>query len=526
MQKVLSRTLSQKLLHNSKADANQREHMRFILALANADSANSVPQIVQRDGGAFALGNAQALAIDDQGWMDVAWPGEFPHPNGYLQIVEPEDLDVMLANFNAVKADKGPKWAGIGLYLGHPELNGTAAYAPSYGWFKSARIANGMLQFQLDPDAEANDLIAKKKYKFTSNYWVGSFDANKNFHPFWIATIGLTNNPVIEGKPLANAEAGDATATEQTAAEADPAPAAANAPVQVSLQDLLAGGDDPEWWQEFIGNLQALIDGATDAESAKKLLSAKLRALYEAENQLQQLRGLICQVFPPAVDGTCACPCPMNMEEMPKFNVALTAVAGNAAAIMSLAKALEVKPGEGGLIAHDTLLAAANAAVTAAAAGTALATEFSRFVVEQAIVRGSVDGSKPETVAAANAIVNVDRNAALQLWFRSAAPSQTQPASPGRRPPSAVARAIANSAITAGDRRLQPPPDPLKGIRLVEGAVGNAAGSDPDERQKLVVAAANAHMEKTKCSWGDANAWAWNELAAGRLQAGTVVIEK
>ena len=37
---------------------------------------------------------------------------------------------------------------------------------------------------------------------------------------------------------------------------------------------------------------KALIEGATDAESAKTLLTAKLRALYEAQNQLQQLRNL------------------------------------------------------------------------------------------------------------------------------------------------------------------------------------------------------------------------------------------
>ena len=476
-----------------------------IMSMANADSAiGNAPLRLQRDGAEFAFANANSLAIDGAGWMDVAWVGEFPHPNGYIQKVEAEDLALMLANFNTVRTEEGPSFAGIPFFLGHPELDGSMAGAPAYGWFKDARLANGVLQYRLDANPDGQALLDGKKYKFTSNFWYGTFDAEKNFHPIWISSIGLTNNPVIKGKPLANADTG--------------------VPVQVSLKDLLAGGDDPEWWQEFIGNLQALIEGATDAESAKTLLTAKLRALYEAQNQLQQLRNLISQVFPSEADGSCCCRCTMNMEEMPKFEVALTAVAGNAAAIMSLAKALEVKPGEGGQIAHDTLIAAANAAVTAAAAGNALATEFSRFVVEQAIARGSVDGSRPETVAAANAIVNVDRNAAMQLWFRSAAPSiASSTAGDRRRQPGAVARGVANSAITAGDRRLQPPPDPLKGIRLVEGAVGNAAGSDPDSRQKLVLAAANARMEKTKCSWGEANAWAWNELSQGRLPAGTAV---
>jgi len=141
-----------------------------LLFLANADSANAAPALVQRDGGAFALGNAQLMAVDAAGWMDIAWPGQFPHPNGYNQVVEAADIEVMLANFNAVRAEDGQNWAGIPLYLGHPELNGTADAAPSYGWFKDARIsANGVLQYKLDPAAEGNSLIADKKFKFISN---------------------------------------------------------------------------------------------------------------------------------------------------------------------------------------------------------------------------------------------------------------------------------------------------------------------------------------------------------------------
>jgi hypothetical protein len=198
---------------------------KLLFALACASAPPSLPAGVSLPQAAVRLGNAGTLALDSEGWLNVAWLGEFPHPEGFLQKIEQADLDVCLGNFNAAKTAAGDNWPGLPLYVGHPELDGTMATAPSFGWFKDARILGNALQYRLEATPEGAAITGGKRYKMISPYWYGALDAGNCFRPAFISSIGLTNSPVIKpnqgNKPLANAE-GAAPAEAQTETPAVP----------------------------------------------------------------------------------------------------------------------------------------------------------------------------------------------------------------------------------------------------------------------------------------------------------------
>lgn len=210
---------------------------KHLFALACASAPPSLPAGVSIPQGSVHLANAATMALDAEGWLNVGWLGKFPHPEGYIQKIEQADLEVCLGNFNAAKTAAGDNWPGLPLYIGHPEIDGTLVTAPSYGWFKDARILGNALQYRLDPTPEGAAITGGKTFKMISPYWYGALDADNCFRPAFISSVGLTNSPVIKpnqgNKPLANAEsaapAEDATETapvpeltpEEIAAEKD-----------------------------------------------------------------------------------------------------------------------------------------------------------------------------------------------------------------------------------------------------------------------------------------------------------------
>lgn len=228
------------------------------VALANATAAAAAMAIPAHGGAMPAAANAD-FAPGDQGWVDVAWPGQFPHPQGMTQVVEPADLATMLANFDAARATAGANWGGITLYKGHPELDGSVASAAAYGWFKDARLANGRLQYRLELTALGQEAVAGRAFKFLSPYWYYTPDAAGNARPFWIQSVGLTNVPVIKDqKPLANADA------------------------------------STPWWQQFSASVASLIGPATDTNTALTAIEQRFADMRREHEQLEALRTLLC----------------------------------------------------------------------------------------------------------------------------------------------------------------------------------------------------------------------------------------
>jgi len=156
------------------------------------------------------IGRANAVAIDTDGWMDLMWEGRWQHSDGPM-VAEAEDIRVTHENLLAEANAAGPDWTGIPVYVGHPEVSGTMDSAPSRAWVKQFRINSaGRLQGRAEWCGSAKaDLVDSRQFKFMSNFEYGDIDPDTGvFHPAYISSIGLTNNPVKKAgqHPLANAK--------------------------------------------------------------------------------------------------------------------------------------------------------------------------------------------------------------------------------------------------------------------------------------------------------------------------------
>lgn len=172
------------------------------------------------------LGRANAVALDSEGWLDLLWPGEWQHPDG-PQVAEAKDIELTLANLQDAAKRAGADWAGIPVYIGHPEMDGTLVQAPARAWIKQFRINGQTGRLQGMPewcDGAKAELIDSRSYKYLSCYEWGDVDAATSlFHPAYISSVGLTNSPVKRAgqKPLANADGGAAEAPENVTASAE-----------------------------------------------------------------------------------------------------------------------------------------------------------------------------------------------------------------------------------------------------------------------------------------------------------------
>lgn len=336
------------------------------------------------------IGRAHALAIRSDGWMEVLWVGEFEHPLG-PERVDPEDLDVCLANFKDEQAFYGSDWSGIALYVGHPESEGTLDRAPAQAWFKEAAIIDSRLCFRPTWTPAGKELVGNGHFKFISGYLFGRKDPQGVFHPEYVASIGLTNNPVMrEGQhPLANAKTTRGSEMSVKAGDGSAAPSGLE----------LLGRPNSEWSADLMAKLEALIGGAATKDEA-------LQKLYDDWSDLyQKIRD--CEA----------------METL----------------IVHLGNALGASPGEDGTFTAEILeqaVAAANAAVDRATRlERELAEEraaFVAFALDQAVSRGAL-ADTPEQRENAKTLLAADRKSTLDLWFngrpaaRANASSETDP---------------------------------------------------------------------------------------------------
>lgn len=235
------------------------------------------------------VGRANAIALDGEGWMDVLWPGRWDHPEG-PEVVDAKDIELTLANLTKRAQADGDNWRGVPVYVGHPEKESNGVAAPAVGWVKRFRVdgKTGRLQGLPEWCGDARkELIESKKYKDISAYEWGDLDPQTGiFHTANITSIGLTNFPVKRDgqKPLANADAAGTAAAG--------APAAGSGAVDgLALIGRPQGVSD-----DLAAKVAALIKGATDRDSALRVLMNELQALWTRREEVEavqtQLNGL------------------------------------------------------------------------------------------------------------------------------------------------------------------------------------------------------------------------------------------
>jgi hypothetical protein len=215
--------------------------------------------------------------------MDLLWEGQWDHPEG-PEAVDATDIQRTHGNLVSTARAEGADWPGIPVYVGHPEENGTLVEAPAQAWIKQFRIhpATGRLQGVPEWVGPARtELIESRLYKFISAYeWGDVAPESGVFHPAYIGSVGLTNNPVKRAgqHPLANAQEEPTMPDDPETTDQPPAPE--TEPAESVGQRLGQRVSD-------------LLSGAPDRETALAAIQVEIHHLHERLGQLHSLLDLV-----------------------------------------------------------------------------------------------------------------------------------------------------------------------------------------------------------------------------------------
>lgn len=147
----------------------------------------------------------------DGEWICLAPLGNFPHARG-MQRVDADAVTRMANQFNTTLSKEGRAlFGGVPFYEGHPDVPGMANEFPdrkAYGWVKALEARAEGLFGQVEWSDAGKAMLANKHYKYFSPYWdarvVGTEGGKNVYQPVTLLSVGLTNNPNLPVKPLAN----------------------------------------------------------------------------------------------------------------------------------------------------------------------------------------------------------------------------------------------------------------------------------------------------------------------------------
>jgi hypothetical protein len=155
----------------------------------------------------LALENQFTLLQDD--WLQLSPYGDFPHARG-LQRVDRAAAQAMVAQFSSFRGRLGRLFGGVPFFVGHPDLPGAGEMADrkAYGWITEVEAREDGLYGRVKWSDAGLELLRNAHYKFYSPYWeareIGSEKGRRVYQPVALLSVGLTNQPNIPVRPLAN----------------------------------------------------------------------------------------------------------------------------------------------------------------------------------------------------------------------------------------------------------------------------------------------------------------------------------
>jgi len=156
------------------------------------------------------LSNEFAVQAD---WLRIPY-GDHPHYTGAIQRLTRQTAEVMANDFHSFRSRLGRLFGGLPVYIGHPddpELANQYQDKKSYAWLMDMDARDDGLYIKPKWSPPGEELISNAHYKWFSPRWgckaLGNENGKRTVAPVRLISIGLTNNPQIEGiLPLANEE--------------------------------------------------------------------------------------------------------------------------------------------------------------------------------------------------------------------------------------------------------------------------------------------------------------------------------
>jgi hypothetical protein len=149
------------------------------------------------------------FTIEQEEWLQLSPLGDFRHARG-VQRVDRSAAEAMVAQFNSFRGRLGRLFGGVPFYVGHPDLPGASEIVDrkAYGWIAEIETREDGLYGRVKWSDAGRELLRNAHFKFYSPYWeareIGSENGHRVFRPVALISVGLTNQPNIPVRPLAN----------------------------------------------------------------------------------------------------------------------------------------------------------------------------------------------------------------------------------------------------------------------------------------------------------------------------------
>jgi hypothetical protein len=182
----------------SPADETSAEHASTAEAAGESnDQTDSLP-------------NQFTLLQED--WVQLSPYGDFPHTRG-LQRVDRAAAEAMVAQFNSFRGRVGRLFGGVPFYVGHPDLPSSSDVVDrkAYGWIMEVEAREDGFFGRVKWSDAGLELLRNAHFKYLSPFWEAREIAQENgrriYRPVALISAGLTNQPNIPVRPLANSTA-------------------------------------------------------------------------------------------------------------------------------------------------------------------------------------------------------------------------------------------------------------------------------------------------------------------------------
>jgi hypothetical protein len=154
-----------------------------------------------------ALPNQFVLLQED--WVQLSPYGEFPHARG-LQRVDRAAAEGLAAQFRSFLGRAGRLFGGVPFYVGHPDLPQASELCDrkAYGWVEELQAREDGLYGRVKWSEAGLELLRNGHFKFLSPFWeakeIAVEGGRKVYRPTVLISVGLTNQPNLPVRPLAN----------------------------------------------------------------------------------------------------------------------------------------------------------------------------------------------------------------------------------------------------------------------------------------------------------------------------------
>jgi phage I-like protein len=153
---------------------------------------------------------ANSFTVTQPELIQISPYGKFPHAKGY-QKIDAGSADTIVKSFNSFLAKLGRRFAGVPLYIGHPDVpewQHIHSDKRAYGWLTELFAHADGLYGKVKWSKAGQEILENAHFKFLSPYWeaskIGQENGQSVYQPNRLISVGLTNEPNLPVLPLAN----------------------------------------------------------------------------------------------------------------------------------------------------------------------------------------------------------------------------------------------------------------------------------------------------------------------------------